>query len=69
MLLENRNVIEIIARGVEAAEAMKDKSDDEKREYVRGWARSELYKILGDWLPDSAINFLIEHVIVKRKTR
>lgn len=66
-LLENADVIEIIARGVEAAEAMQGKSDDEKREYVRSWAKSELYKLLGEWLPDSAVNYLIEHVIVKQK--
>lgn len=68
LLLENREVISVILQGVEAAEAMKGKSDDEKREYVRAWAKSELYKLLGDWLPDSAINYLIEHVIVRRKT-
>ena len=66
-LLENRQVIETIIRGIEAAEAMSGKSDEEKREYVRAWAKSELYKLLGEWLPDSAVNFLIEHAIVGRK--
>ena len=60
-------VLQIIVEGVEAAQAMKGKSDDEKREYVRAWARSELFKVLGEWLPDSTINFLIEHVIVRSK--
>lgn len=66
-LLEDPEVIDIITHGVEAAEATAGKSNEEKREYVRAWAKSELYKLLGEWLPDSAINFLIENVIVKRK--
>lgn len=66
-LLENQEVIELIAQGVQAAETMKDKSADEKREYVRAWAKSELYQLLGEWLPDSVVNFLIEHAVVKRK--
>jgi len=66
-LLENQDAIDIVIRGVETAEAMEGKSDTEKREYVRAWAKSELYKLLGEWLPDSAVNFLIEHVIVRRK--
>jgi hypothetical protein len=66
-LLENPEVMQTIARGVEAAQAMSGKTDEEKREYVRAWAKSELYKLLGEWLPDSAINYLIEHVIVRRK--
>ena len=66
-LLENHEVIETILRGIEAAESMEGKSDEEKREYVRAWAKSELYKLLGEWLPDSAINFLIEHAIVRQK--
>ena len=67
-LLLNAQVIEIIAQGIEAAQAMSGRTDSEKREYVRSWAKSELYKLLGEWLPDSAINFLIEHTIVRRKT-
>ena len=66
-LLGNREVIEIVVQGVEAAQSMKGKSDDEKREYVRAWAKSELYKLLGEWIPDSAVNFLIEHTIARRK--
>jgi hypothetical protein len=66
-LLENSDVIDVIAKGVEAAEVMSGRTDDEKREYVRAWAKSELYKLLGEWLPDSAVNFLIEHAVVKRK--
>jgi len=66
-LVENREVMELIREGVEAANEMKGKSDDEKREYVRAWAKSELYKLLGEWLPDSAVNFLIELVISKKK--
>ena len=67
-LLKDPEVIDIVIRGIETAQSMKDKSDEEKREYVRSWARSELYKLLGEWIPDSAINFLIEHVIVRRKS-
>ncbi|GEM_PF-3035819 len=67
VLLENAEVIAVIVQGIEAAEKMHDKTDDERREYVRAWAKSELYKLLGDWLPDSTINFLIEHALVRRK--
>ena len=66
-LLANPLAIEVIVRGIEAAQAMKDKTDEEKREYVRAWGKTELYKVLGEWLPDSAVNFLIEHAIVRRK--
>lgn len=66
-LISDQEVISIIVQGIETAQAMHGKSDDEKREYVRSWAKSELYKLLGEWLPDSAVNFLIEHVIVRRK--
>ncbi|MHB1001906.1 MAG: hypothetical protein ACYC27_21915 [Armatimonadota bacterium] len=67
-LLANRDVMGIIIDGVEAASEVSGRSDAEKREYVRGWAKSELYKLLGEWLPDSAVNYLIEHTIVKRKS-
>ena len=67
VLIDNPEVIEVIIEGIEAAESMKDKMDEEKREHVRAWAKSELYKLLGDWLSDSTINFLIEHVLVRRK--
>ncbi|HUV05490.1 MAG TPA: hypothetical protein VMX94_10335 [Armatimonadota bacterium] len=66
-LLENQEAIGIIVQGVEAANAMNGEAEAEKREYVRAWAKSEIYKLLGEWLPDSAVNFLIEHVIVRRK--
>ena len=66
-LIENRQVIEVIIKGVEAAQSMKSMTDEQKREYVRAWAKSELYGVLGEWLPDSAVNFLIEHTIVKGK--
>jgi hypothetical protein len=67
LLIDNAEVIEVIIEGIQAAGSMKDKTDEEKREYVRTWAKSELYKLLGDWLPDSTINFLIEHALVRRK--
>lgn len=66
-LLGNREVIEVILKGVETAQAIKEKTDEEKREFVRAWAKSELFRLLGKWLPDSAVNFLIEHTIVKQK--
>lgn len=66
-LLTDRRVIDIVVRGVEAAATMGDKTDEQKREYVRAWAKSELYRLLGEWLPDSAVNYVIEHVIVRRK--
>jgi hypothetical protein len=68
-MLESQEIIDIIAGGIEAASSMHDKTDDEKREYVRIWAKSELYKLLNEWLPDSVINFLIEHAIVLRKSK
>lgn len=67
-LIEDGQVLQIIIQGIEAAQAMKSKSDEEKKEYVRAWARSELFKLLGEWLPDSTINFLIEHAIVRSKS-
>lgn len=66
-LLENRQVIEVILKGIETAQSMKSMTDEQKREYVRAWAKSELYGVVGEWLPDSAVNFLIEHAIVRRK--
>ncbi len=66
-LISNNEVVGIIVQGIEIAQVMQDKSDDEKRQYVRSWAKSELYKLIGEWLPDSAVNFLIEHTIVRRK--
>ena len=66
-LLANRDVMDVILRGIEAASEVSGKTDVEKREYVRSWAKTELYRLLGDWLPDSAVNYLIEHVIVKQK--
>ncbi|MDH7481139.1 MAG: hypothetical protein QHH26_04065 [Armatimonadota bacterium] len=66
-LISNPNIVGIITQGVKTAQALHGKSDDEKREYVRSWAKSELYKLLGKWFPDSTINFLIEHVIIRRK--
>jgi len=67
-LLTNQAVIEVIVKGIEMAQTIKEKTDAEKREFVRAWAKSELYRLLGQWLPDSAVNFLIEHAIVKRKS-
>ena len=66
-LLGNADVIAVIAKGIETAQAIKGKTDEEKREFVRAWAKSELFRLLGKWLPDSAVNFLIEHTIVKQK--
>ncbi len=67
VLLDNAEVIEVIVRGIEEAERMREKTNEEKREYVREWAKTELYKLLGDRLPDSTVNFLIEHALVRRK--
>ena len=66
-LLKDQQVIDIVVQGIETVQSVQGKSDEEKREYVRSWAKSELYKLLGEWLPDSAINYLIEHIIVRRK--
>ena len=66
-LLGNPEVIEIIVKGIGTAQTMKGKTDEEKREFVRAWAKSELFRVLGQWLPDSAVNFLIEHTITKQK--
>ncbi len=67
VLVENADVIRVIVQGIEDAEKMRDKSDDEKRAWVRERAKSELCRLMGDRLPDSSINFLIEHALVKRK--
>lgn len=66
-LLANPEVLQIIEEGVKAAKAMEGKSDTEKREYVLKWAKEQLYRLLGNWFPDSIVNYLIEHVIVKAK--
>jgi hypothetical protein len=66
-LMENQQVMDTIIKGIDTAQSMKNMTDEQKREYVRAWGKSELYGVLGEWLPDSAINFLIEHTIAKRK--
>lgn len=66
-LLGDGRVIEIVTEGIENAQKMQGKTDDEKREYVRTRLKSELHDILGEWLPDSAVNFLIEHTVVRLK--
>ena len=66
-LVKDPGVAKAIREGIEAADSMSEKTDAEKREYVRAWAKSELYKVLGEWIPDSGINLLIEHIIVRRK--
>ncbi len=66
-LMKDDEVMKVIIQGVQSAADLSDKSDDEKREYVRSWAKSELFKLLGEWLPDSAVNFLIEKIIVGQK--
>lgn len=66
-LLKDPAVTQVLELGIKAARLMEGKSDTEKREYVRAWAKSELYKLVGEWLPDSAINYLIEHLIVRAK--
>lgn len=68
-LLANRDVMRLIIDGIQAAGSLGQKSNEERREHVAKWARAELYKQLGEWLPDSTINYLIEHAIVKLKTR
>lgn len=65
--LANPDVMRIIQEGVEKAGALQGRSDTEKREFVLAWARMEIYKLLGDWLPNSAINLLIEVVINRKK--
>lgn len=66
-LLANREVMGLVAQGICTAASIEGKSDAEKREYAREWAASELRKLLGERLPDSAINYLIEHIIVSGK--
>jgi hypothetical protein len=65
-LLANRDVMDMIYEGIKAAAYTQGKSNDEKREYVRKWAKSELFKLLGRWVPDSVINYLIEHIIATK---
>ena len=66
-LLANKEVMDLIADGVGEAAALAGRSDAERQEYVRSWAKTELLLLLGDEVPDSAINFLIERVVVGRK--
>lgn len=66
-LLDNRQVIDVVTRGIDTAQSMKDMTDEQKREYVRAWGKSELYGILGEWLPNSAMNYLIEYLIARKK--
>lgn len=66
-LIKDPAVMQVLELGIKAARLMEGKSDTEKREYVRGWAKSEVHRLVGEWLPDSAINYLIEHLIVRAK--
>ena len=66
-LLGDGQVMDLIIKGVAEAGAMQALTEDQKREYVRKWAKAELYKLLGDWLPDRIINMLIEAAIVRIK--
>lgn len=66
-LLQNVRVMDTIAAGIMAARTLEGATDAEKQEHVRQWAKAEIYKLVGEWLPDSAINFLIETVIVRTK--
>lgn len=68
-LLENADAVAVVVQGIEAAETMKDTTSEQKRAYVRAWAKSELQTLLGGRLPESTINFLIEHALVRRKGR
>ncbi|MHB1000468.1 MAG: hypothetical protein ACYC27_14610 [Armatimonadota bacterium] len=66
-LLNNPDVMQIIREGIEAATENAGKSDADKIAYVRDWAKKEIFSRVGPWLPDSTINYLIEHVIVRKK--
>lgn len=66
-LLADPAVMDAVLKGIEAAGELAGKSDAEKKDYARQWIREELQRLLGIWLPDSVVNYLIEHVIVTRK--
>jgi len=67
MLLKNKAVMAAIRESVEVGAAMMGKSNEERRVAVAVWVRRELAEVLGTYVPDSAINFLIEKVIADRK--
>jgi hypothetical protein len=63
----NPDVKAVVTKGIATAQSMQNMTDEQKREYVRAWAKSELFGILGEWIPDSSLNWLIEHMIVQQK--
>jgi hypothetical protein len=67
--VQNGDVLQVVQEAISLAQATSGKSDAEKREVALNWAKKELYKLLGQYLPDSAVNFLIETVMVQIKGR
>jgi len=66
-LLANKQVMELIVQGVAEGAVLSGKMGEERREYVRKWVKGQLSMLLGEVVPDSAINFLIEKVVADRK--
>jgi len=66
-LLKDPEVRAIIEREIELAGELAGKTPEERRQYAMIEARAELYYYLRETIPDSSINFLIEHSIVKSK--
>ncbi len=66
-LLANKEGMGLVLEGVESAARLSGKSDAERQEIVRTWLKTEVYKLFGECISDSALNFLIEKVIADRK--
>ncbi len=66
-LIENRDVMRLVSEAVRIAGAQSGKSEDEKRALARDAIRKGVQDVLGQWLPDSVVNLLIEKAITEKK--
>lgn len=66
-LLANKAVMALIVQGVAEGAVLSGLTGDQRREYVREWAKGQLHNLVGEVVSDSAINFLIEKVVADRK--
>lgn len=66
-LLNNKDVMQIVADVINLAKGWTDKTDDEKRIGVKSIIKKQVKTVLKIDLPDFIINYLIEFVIAKMK--
>ena len=66
-LVNNKTVQEIVRDGVANAETMKGMNNTERQAYARKAIQAAVCAELKEFVPDSALNFLIENIIVKSK--